>query len=342
MFFSLRQTVDAARGRQRQRQQLSVESEGGRRRSAEQISAELHFQTRQGHLEDLGTAGNGREQQNFATVPNEGKLRLGGAGSGGVSSSIFTAPRADVRNASLNHAPVSLFLDVDGTLLDLAERPGDVVTPAGLSEALAKTDSKLDGALALISGRPIEELDRLFEPLRLRASGVHGAQMRFHPLASPVSAAKELPDSLWMALLQAVSDFPGAFAENKRFSFTVHYRLAAEKEAPLREAVMRLVEAAPRIPLEVLNAHCAIEVKAPGPDKGRAIDAFLCAPPFLGRTPIFVGDDITDEAGFAVVSARGGFAYSVGGRRPGAIGAFADPGEVRDWLAAFAQGNATA
>ena len=293
-------------------------------------------------LEGLGTAWNGRGQQNFATVSNERKFWLGGAGSGGVSSSILTAPQADVRAASFGHAPMSLFLDVDGTLLDLAERPGDVVTPAGLSETLAKTNRKLEGALALISGRPIEQLDRLFEPLRLRASGVHGAEMRFHPLASPVSAAKALPDSLWVALLQAVSGFPGVFAENKRFSFTVHYRLAADDEAPLREAVMRLVRAEPRIPLEVLNAHCAIEVKAPGPDKGRAIDAFLAAPPFLGRTPIFVGDDITDEAGFAVVSARGGFAYSVGRRRPGAIGAFADPEEVRDWLAAFAEGNATA
>jgi len=103
---------------------------------------------------------------------------------------------------------------------------------------------------------------------------------------------------------------------------------------------MRLVEAEPRIPVEVMNAHCAIELKAPGYDKGRAISSFLGVPPFLGRTPVFIGDDATDEAGFAVVSARGGLAYSVGRRRPGAIGAFAHPSDVRDWLVKFAEGGA--
>ena len=85
-----------------------------------------------------------------------------------------------------------------------------------------------------------------------------------------------------------------------------------------------------------MNAHCAIELKAPGFDKGGAIAAFLSTPPFRGRTPVFVGDDATDESGFAVVAARGGCAYSVGRLRPGAIGAFPEPRAVRDWLAEFA------
>jgi trehalose 6-phosphate phosphatase len=240
--------------------------------------------------------------------------------------------------AALDDGPVALFLDVDGTLLDLAERPDDVVAPPDLVETLARIERKLAGALALISGRAIEDVDRLFTPLRLRVSGVHGAEIRFNP-GEPVKAlpaAKELPQSLSTALKQAVEPFPGAFVEPKRFSIAVHYRLAPEAEQPLREAVKRVVETAP-VPVEVMNAHYAIELKTPGFDKGAAIAAFLSTPAFRGRTPVFVGDDATDERGFAVVAARGGNAYSVGRQLPGAMGAFSAPGAVRDWLAEFAQ-----
>ena len=240
-----------------------------------------------------------------------------------------------------NYGPVALFLDVDGTLLDLAERPERVVTPAGLISTLARTERKLGGALALISGRPLDDLDRLFAPLRLRASGVHGAEIRFDPDAPaiPSPQVSELPASLWTALTAALKEFPGVFAENKRYSFAIHYRQAPHAGAALRKAVTRLVEAEPRIPVEVMAAHCAIELKAPGFDKGRAIAAFLSHPVFAGRAPVFVGDDATDEAGFAVVSARGGRAYSVGHRRPWTVGAFERPRDVRDWLAQFAEGR---
>ncbi len=243
--------------------------------------------------------------------------------------------------APLGDGPLALFLDVDGTLLDLAARPDEVVTPAGIVTTLARADRKLAGSLALISGRPISDLDRLFEPLRLRASGVHGAEFRFEPdgPVTPTPAAIELPSTLWTALVREVAAFPGAFAENKRFSFVVHYRLAPAAERPLRQAVARLIASSP-IAIEALDARCAIEVKAPGHDKGRAIAAFLSQPAFRGRTPVFVGDDATDESGFIVAAAAGGRAYSVGKRRPGTIGVFAEPRAVRDWLAEFAlRGN---
>jgi trehalose 6-phosphate phosphatase len=242
------------------------------------------------------------------------------------------------RFAAATDGPVALFLDVDGTLLDLAERPDEVVMPAGLLATLAEAEHKVEGALALVSGRAIDDLDRLFEPLRLRASGVHGAQMRFDPSepAAQSQGAVELPASLWAALTRAVGEFPGAFAENKRFSFAVHYRLAQGLEKSLRETVMRLIDSQPQTAIEVVNAHYAFELKVPGFDKGKAIATFLSCPRFRGRTPIFVGDDETDEAGFAVVSTRGGFAFSVGRRRPRAFDAFARPSEVRQWLADFA------
>jgi trehalose 6-phosphate phosphatase len=255
----------------------------------------------------------------------------------GLSAPPFMGATVD-RLRALAEGPSALFLDVDGTILDLAERPDDVVTPPGLVTTLLRTERKLAGALALISGRPIEDLDRLFEPLRLRASGVHGAEMRFDPGGPPISAlgARELPQSLLADLTQVVAAFPGAFVENKRFSFTVHYRLALEAARPLREAVMRLVDSA-KVAVDVMNAHYALELKAPGCDKGGAIAAFLSTPPFRDRTPIFVGDDATDESGFAVVAARGGYAFSVGARRPGAIATFPQPSAVRGWLAEYAE-----
>jgi trehalose 6-phosphate phosphatase len=239
--------------------------------------------------------------------------------------------------AALNDAPLALFLDVDGTLLDIAERPDDVVTPSDLIPILAKAERKLAGALALISGRTIEDLDRLFEPLRLRASGIHGAEIRIDPRgnATPTPATMVLPSSLRTELARAVAPFPGAFVEDKRFSLVVHYRLAPDAERPLRRAVTRLVDSSP-IAVEAMDARCAIELKALGFDKGAAIAAFLSEPAFRGRTPVFVGDDATDESGFAVVAARGGYAYSVGRLRRGAMGVFAAPRAVRDWLAEFA------
>jgi trehalose 6-phosphate phosphatase len=240
--------------------------------------------------------------------------------------------------AALSDEPLAIFLDVDGTLLDLAERPDDVVTPKDLVATLVRAERKLAGALALISGRAIGDLDRLFEPLRLRASGIHGAEIRFEPDGAVTStpAAMELPQSLWTALTREAAAFPGAFVENKRFSFVVHYRRAPRAERPLRQAVMRLIDSSPG-PVEVMDARYAFELRAPGFDKGGAIAAFLSTPAFRGRTPVFVGDDATDESGFAVVTARGGYAYSVGTRRPGAIGLFAHPSAVRDWLSEFAR-----
>jgi trehalose 6-phosphate phosphatase len=248
--------------------------------------------------------------------------------------SVEGAAAADV--AALGDAALAIFLDVDGTLLDLAARPDEVVTPAGLVATLARAARKLDGALALISGRSIDDVDRLFAPLRLRASGVHGAEIRLDPDAPAApTAAADLPQSLLLALRRAVEQFQGVFVENKRFSFTVHYRLAPSAERPLRNIVKHLVDSAP-IAVDTMDAHYAIEIKSPCFNKGAAIAAFLSTSTFRGRTPIFVGDDTTDESGFALVSARGGYAYSVGRPRPGTMSAFSEPEAVREWLAEFA------
>jgi trehalose 6-phosphate phosphatase len=234
---------------------------------------------------------------------------------------------------------IGLFLDVDGTLLDLAARPDEVVVPAGLISHLAAAERRTGGALALVSGRPIADIDRLFAPFRPKAAGVHGAEMRFDPEDGAIDLkAAPLPDAVWTALNALVAGFPGTFVENKRFGFTVHYRQAPEVGPALRRRLAEFLETLPYPGITMLNAHLAFELKAAAFDKGRAIAAFLERPPFRGRTPMFVGDDDTDEAGFAAVAAAGGCAYAVGRVRPAVVGLFESPAAVRAWLADFADG----
>jgi trehalose 6-phosphate phosphatase len=227
----------------------------------------------------------------------------------------------------------ALFLDVDGTLLDLADSPTAVVVPRGLVECIASIERALGGALALISGRTLGDLDQLLWPLRLRASGVHGAEIRYDPLTPVVIAADGLSSRLWRSLNESLANFPGAFAEDKRFSFAVHYRAAPSCGADLREVLRQLVAAEAGAEVEIIEARLAFEIKGRGFDKGSAINRFLTRSPFVGRVPMFIGDDWTDEAGFAAVVQRGGAAYSVGQVRPGVSGVFSEPSMVRDWLA---------
>ena len=245
---------------------------------------------------------------------------------------------------ALRAEQAALFLDVDGTLLDLAPRPEAVVVPASLIESLARSEQALGGALALVSGRPIEDLDRLFAPLRLCASGVHGAQSRFAPYgsASRSEEADGLPRKLWMALTEVLFDFPGTFTENKRYTFAVHYRTVPMLEQPLREALYALMAAHADLDLIMIHGHSVFEIKPRGFDKGKAIERFITRKPFSGRVPIFIGDDTTDEAGFAAVVRLGGHAFSVGRLRPGASYVFAGPENVRQWLSAFGRKRAQA
>lgn len=229
-----------------------------------------------------------------------------------------------------------LFLDVDGTLIDIAPSPEAVVVPPALVESLQLLERRLSGALALVSGRPIQDLDRLFAPLRLRASGVHGAELRFDPdQPEPLPAAETLPAALWVDVQACVDRFPGTFAEDKAFSFAVHYRAVPAVGPDLRAALEAVVARhAPR-GLQLMPGHFVFEIKPSAFDKGGAIARLLEAPPFRGRRPVFLGDDITDLSGFATASARGGLAYSVGALLPGASGSFTDPAAVRGWLSAL-------
>lgn len=233
---------------------------------------------------------------------------------------------------------IGLFLDVDGTLLDLAPSPEAVEVPAGLRDTLAAAERRLDGALALVSGRPIGQLDRLFAPLRLRASGIHGAQIR-DAADGPgrwLTQAR-LPDRAWPDLLRLLEAFPGTLAENKGISFAVHYRNSAAAEEELVVALRRFIAVFVEPDLELVAGHRVFEIRLPGFDKGKAISRFMARRPFAGRRPVFVADDRMDRAGFDAALALGGLAFSVGAPLPGLSGWFPKPEAVRAWLGRLAR-----
>ncbi|MCC7273373.1 MAG: trehalose-phosphatase [Alphaproteobacteria bacterium] len=232
----------------------------------------------------------------------------------------------------------ALFLDVDGTLLDIAERPQAVVVPAPLRRDLARVAARLDGALALVSGRPIAELDRLFAPLRLPTAGTHGAEIRFSE-AGPVVAAQI--DAAFRALGPAVARiaeaWPEVEIEDKGTAIAVHFRRSPDAEEPISRALATLVEGSTG-GLELLEGKMVRELRDRRHTKGAAVGSFLAVRPFTGRRPVFIGDDVTDMDGFRAVEALGGLAFPVGfhprlGRRP----AFAAPEQVREWLARVAR-----
>lgn len=229
-----------------------------------------------------------------------------------------------------------LFLDVDGTLIDIAPTPDSVVVPAGLIVDLVRAGERLGGALALVSGRTIADLDRLFKPLTLKASGVHGSEFRFgdDPARLWVKAAP-LPAQGWRALSALLASFPGVLAENKLYSYAVHFRAVPQSASRLRHALERFLVERPDLGLQILDGHCVYDLKRPDIDKGAAIEHFMARPPFLGRRPVFIGDDVTDAPGFHTVRAFGGQAYSVRDVLPEVTGTFVDPAAVRSWLASI-------
>ena len=204
---------------------------------------------------------------------------------------------------------MALFLDFDGTLVALAPRPELVQVPLALTGMLATLYRQLDGALAVVSGRQLSDLDDFLKPLQLSSAGEHGAQRR----TSDGLMVSAPPPDLQQALLAAndlVARHAGLRLERKRLALSLHYRQAPELEdlclEVMREAVSR------NSALELMQGKCVIDIKPAGFSKGTAIDAFMNEAPFAGRLPIFAGDDVTDEAGFAAVQRLGGHAIKVG------------------------------
>lgn len=227
---------------------------------------------------------------------------------------IATQEAEAIQAVPLPESPWCLFLDVDGTLLDLAETPGAVVVEPGLLALLEKLQRAAGGALALVSGRTIVDLDRLFTPLKLAAAGTHGCERRNARGESVVApVVREQLDSLRESLGDIVRRNPGLLLEDKGAALALHFLQAPQLEPELRAEVAIL--AAPLVPhFALLNGHAVIEIKPALHTKETAIDAFLAEEPFRGRQPAFLGDDITDYAGFSAVRRAGGLAIAVGPR----------------------------
>lgn len=223
----------------------------------------------------------------------------------------------------------ALFLDFDGTLVALAETPEAIEVPPALVALLGDLHGLLGGALAVVSGRQIDAIDRFLAPLRLPAAGEHGVQRRD---AAGHMQEQRPPDLA--AVLDAANDLagrhPGLLVERKHAAVALHYRLAPDCEAVCREAMARVIVGQPQ--LELLHGKFVFEVKPAGVNKGIAIDAFLKEAPFAGRMPVFAGDDTTDESGFAVVQPRDGVAIKVGSGPSLAMHRLESPRAVYEWL----------
>lgn len=227
----------------------------------------------------------------------------------------------------------ALFLDVDGTILDVAATPGEVVVPPDLVERLRRVEALLSGALALVSGRTIAVLDRLFAPLTLAAAGEHGAELRPVP-GEPVSRCTSQPfdAGLRAALRELVAEHPALLLEEKPSSAVIHYRRAPELGPALERRVRALLANADPA-LDVFTGKMSWDIRGGTCTKGTALRHLMAVDRFAGRTPIYVGDDLTDEDGFTEAERRGGAALVVAGeyRTPRPI-AFLGPENVRDWL----------
>jgi trehalose 6-phosphate phosphatase len=247
------------------------------------------------------------------------------------------APRPRARRAPPPLGPrCALFLDIDGTLVELAPAPDLVHVDPGLASQLTALSRRLDGAIALITGRSIVDADRLFPGLNLPVAGQHGLERR----SADGSIHRHRPslpgvDQLREGLQRFAARHDGLLLEDKGATLALHYRRAPALASHVHRSVRAQLASSPHGRAWRLQpGKRVLEVKPEGRDKGSAIREYLREPPFAGRVPVFVGDDRTDEFGFAAAAAAGGWGVKVG---PGATQArhrLADVAAVRRWLEA--------
>lgn len=223
----------------------------------------------------------------------------------------------------------ALFLDFDGTLAELASRPDLVYVEPGLISLIERVQRLTGGAVAVVSGRPMRELDAYLMPLQLPGAGQHGAELRTHGSATPRRRVWPGIAAAAAALRARFGSDPQLIVEMKGAAVAVHYRAAPERAAECEQMVR---EVAAANDLEVLIGKMVVETRPRGLHKGRAVEALLSRPLFAGRGPVFVGDDTTDEDGFACVQARGGHGVKVGAGDTCARYRLDDVGAVHRWL----------
>jgi trehalose 6-phosphate phosphatase len=233
---------------------------------------------------------------------------------------------------------LAVFLDFDGTIVHIATRPDQVHVPPTLLTTIQSVHDRLDGALALVSGRSIADLDALLSPLRLPLAGVHGAEHRDGSGETRSQASPAIPDTVREHMNALADSDPGLILEDKGSSLALHYRQAPDKEPMIRgdleEIFTRLGQ-----DFVLQDGKMVLELRPAGATKGTAVRKFMSDEPFSGRRPIFIGDDITDEDAFEVVNEMGGYSVRVGPRDGKSAARFElrDVDAVRDWLSPLAQ-----
>src|SRR5436190_10811704 len=228
----------------------------------------------------------------------------------------------------------AVLLDIDGTLIDLMPTPREVWVPPGLAETLNGLYRRTNGALALVSGRSLNDIDLIFAPDQFPAVGGHGAEMRIEADSEAVAAhAPPLEKELKRRLAAIARLSPGILLEDKGYSLALHYRLAPHAEKAIYAAVSLIRADLPDAPIEVLPGKQVCEIKHYGFSKASGVRELMTHPPFRGRRPFFIGDDVTDESVFAIMPDLDGIAFSVGRRARGVAGHFDAPSDVREFLA---------
>jgi len=240
------------------------------------------------------------------------------------------APTATVRSSLAGHA---LYLDIDGTLLEIAPSPERVEVPAWMVPLLHRLSARLDGAVAFVSGRTIDAIDALFQPLKLPAVGVHGGEIRVE--GQTVSMDEALVGELQGALpllRNAIAPLHGVWLEDKRCAIALHYRSVPERGREVLK-VAELVVAGLGPAFAPLVGKCVVEIRARHLTKGAGIRRLMESEPFRGRSPIFAGDDVTDEDAFEYVNQVGGISLRIGSSAPSAAThRLADPAQLHRWL----------
>lgn len=231
----------------------------------------------------------------------------------------------------------ALFLDIDGTLVDIAPAPQAVEVSAGLPDLLDRLSRRLGGGLALVSGRCLSDLDRLFHPFRFPAAGIHGAERRdaLDGLHYAGLASADLEPAR-VELQRFVSRHPGLLLEDKGRSLALHFRQAPHLEPTVRDALERVRA---RLPADarLQPGRCVIEIKSGSASKRAALERFMQEPPFTGRVPVYLGDDLTDLDALAYVESIGGRGIFIGPQPQPQWGWLPDPPAVREWLKSLEQ-----
>jgi len=232
----------------------------------------------------------------------------------------------------------AVFLDIDGCLLDLAPTPDEIFVPPDLPGNIERLRLKLGGALALVTGRGLVYADALFDPFPFPIAGLHGAEMRGPDGSMIYADAPPAFARLKAALIEETKDMQGVLIEDKGAAVAAHYRLAPEYELTLGERMRGFADAAgPDWALQL--GKMVYEIRPARASKGDAVERFMREPPFSGRLPLALGDDLTDESMFAVANARGGMTFRVGRSddvKTCAMSTVPSPSHVRDAIAGLA------